>query len=263
MFQYLVLSLNAKKYYQWFCRGIISVCFVHSMAFAVPTIALQPIDNATQKAIKTINPVIKLPQVRPSSKSDCAYKVLTTAYKSIGYDIELVVLTPKKALVESNAGRIDGEVARIAFIEQDYPNLVRVPVTICSMAYKLYSKKSLKLESYQQLNSLRFGIRKGVLYLEKTFRRFKPKSYNSNRQLIELLLQDRLDVITMSENVLRRNTSLSELAKFRKSKLKLPKVPLYHYLHKKNAALLPKITEALKELQQSGFIKEAIKNHQP
>jgi ABC-type amino acid transport substrate-binding protein len=213
---------------------------------------------------KTNEPnTINISQVRKVGKNDCAYKNLTKAYSSIGYQIGFTILPAKRALFESNAGRTDGETARVQYLEKRYPNLVRIPVAICHMHQNLLALKSNKKIESANLEDLTLGIINGGVFVEKEFTQYNPVRAISNKQLVDLLIKGRVDAISMSEATFKKLANSQQaplvmpLARF------TPTVPLFHYLHKKHHTLIPKITAALKQLEDSGFIANTIKNHQP
>ncbi|MGJ8679780.1 MAG: hypothetical protein ACSHXM_05565 [Paraglaciecola sp.] len=206
---------------------------------------------------------IKLSQVRKVGKNDCAFKTLTKAYESIGYQLKFAILPAKRALIESNNGRTDGETARVQFLEQKYPNLIRIPVAICHMHQNLYGLKSNKKLANAKLKDLKLGIINGGVFVEKEFTQFGPTKAINNSQLFNLLIKGRVDLVSMSEKTIVQLATEPQTKLITKFDNYTPTVPLFHYLHKKNKSLIPKITAALRQLEDSGFIAQAIQEHHP
>lgn len=250
---------TVKTFKTLYCRGLNVITFVLlSFSFASTSVDA---NLANPRIIETNK--INVSQVRKVGKNDCAYKNLTKAYGSIGYQLDFTILPAKRALIESNAGRTDGETARVQYLEKRYPNLVRIPVAICHMHQSLLALKSNKKIENANLKDLTLGIMNGGVFVEKEFTQYNPVRAVSNKQLVDLLMKGRVDAISMSEPTFKKQVGSQQasliipLARF------TPTVPLFHYLHKKHHILIPKITAALKQLEGSGFIADAIKNHQP
>jgi polar amino acid transport system substrate-binding protein len=131
------------------------------------------------------------------------------------------------------------------------------------MHQSLLALKSNKKIDKVNLKDLKLGIINGGVFVEKEYTQYNPVRAISNKQLVKLLMKGRVDAISMSEPTFKKLVDSQQaslvipLARF------TPTVPLFHYLHKKHHALIPKITAALKQLEDSGFVADAIKNHQP
>ncbi|MCF2947822.1 transporter substrate-binding domain-containing protein [Paraglaciecola aquimarina] len=209
------------------------------------------------------NNQINLSQVRHVGENDCAYKSLTQAYESIGYQLNFQIMPSKRALVESNAGRTDGETARIQYLEERYPNLVRIPIAICHMHQNLYALKTNASVDRLGIQDIKLGIINGGVFVEKEYTHYNPVRAINNQQLVNLLLKGRVDAISMADKTFLKQVNQEQASLVKTLDRYNPTVPLFHYLHKKHQALIPKITAALKRLEESGFIADAIKNHQP
>ena len=64
--------------------------------------------------------VIVFSALEDSGPQEVAKLVLREAYERIGFTVRFSTLPGERALLESNAGRTDGEVARIGGIEKKY-----------------------------------------------------------------------------------------------------------------------------------------------
>ncbi|MDX1802274.1 MAG: hypothetical protein R3303_15185, partial [Marinobacter sp.] len=56
-----------------------------------------------------------------------AERLLSRAYRELGYTIRLVFMPSRRALMVANSGRVDGELFRVAGVERAFPNLIAVP----------------------------------------------------------------------------------------------------------------------------------------
>lgn len=205
---------------------------------------------------------INLSQVTEVGENDCAYKVLTQAYELIGYRVNFIILPAKRALIESNSGHTDGETARITNLETQYPNLVRVPVAICHMNSNLYRLSTNTYLKDKELSEMVIGIVNGSMFVEAEFVEFNTVAVLNNQQLIRMLLKGRIDAIVVSSNTLSSVLPKAQFDLVTQMEEVNPKIPLFHYLHKKHHYLFEKIHKALLTLENSGFIAEAIRNHE-
>lgn len=73
-------------------------------------------------------------------ESRVSQAVMKEAYKQLDISVSITELPAERALIESNAGRSDGEVNRIDDLEANYPNLVRVPVSVTRIEAVVFSK---------------------------------------------------------------------------------------------------------------------------
>ncbi len=75
-------------------------------------------------------------------------KIPKTAYQKLGITVEINAFPSKRGIYLANDGKlIDGELSRISGIEKDYPNLIKVAVSLAYIDKVVFSKKhSFKIE---------------------------------------------------------------------------------------------------------------------
>lgn len=184
-----------------------------------------------------------------------ASAVLLKAYKKIGIEPEFIYLSLQKSLDMSNAGKTDGEIARIKKITEQYPNLVRVPVVINFVEGIAYSKNSsLKITSWDDLRPYSIAIAKGAKFIETGTEGMNRVMVEGFVEAFELLEQDKVDIV-----VAPKTSGLYIVRKKRFHDISavgsvLQKLDLYHFVHKKNADIVPKLTPVLESMKESGEI---------
>jgi len=196
--------------------------------------------------------------IENSSYATISKLVLKVAYDRLGIEIHVIDLPAERAIVMSNTGRVDGELYRIKNIHHKYKNLIMVPIEIGILEGMAITKnKSLSIDGWDKLSSHRVCIRRGVKFSEEGTRKYKVRPVTFNAQLFDMLAKNRCDVITIARItsiplvvsfVKKNNTQLYERV--------LQTYPLYHYLHKKNAHLLPKLVKVLKNMKKEGLISK-------
>jgi len=190
---------------------------------------------------------------------------LRTVYGKLGMSVDFADLPAERAVVESNAGRADGETARIVGMEASYPNLRRidVPLYVNTNSVFVYGVGKHVPVSLEQLSSLeRVGIVGGWKASEEATAGWKSvvrlTSYGSALQMLKL---GRLDAfLGRSEDTMRamapEGLSLADFP----NKVVL-RFFLFHYLHRKHEALLPVVTSEL--LRMKGKREAVVDNWMP
>lgn len=200
--------------------------------------------------------------------------VYTEAFRQLGYKFSYTLYPLKRSLMESNSGRIGGETARMKFtpgIKKTYPNLIQVEETIWESVVSVYSDNpDISIDGWDSLKNyayLGIGYRRGNLFAEMMLKQkgFSPKHLIETtdvKQGLRMLASGRigifLDADAVIEGTLREN-------EFRGSTIEkactLDRLPLYPYLHKKYANLVPALGSVLKQMKEDKtfdrFIKQA------
>ncbi len=188
-------------------------------------------------------------------------KLLEKAYARLGISIELQEFPSFRALIKSNTGAVDGELHRIANLEKQYTNLIRVPVSIISSEIVVFSKNHLfVVNGWKSLQSYKIAIIRGTGLVEKQTKAMKPFIGRDYAQILNMLDAGRFQLA-----VLPYLSGLKNLKKLKMNNIqplmpRLAAIPLYHYLHKKHAPLVPKITRVLKTLRKEGKMVSARRN---
>lgn len=188
-----------------------------------------------------------------SSLSHTFKAVLTKAYQHIGYKIVVQHLPGLRAIRLSNSGAVDGELYRIKKINQTFPNLIRVPVAIFAIEFRAFTKGvKFEVDGWESLAPFRVGYLRGTKVVEKNVTGKQVIDSDNYNKLFHLLNNDRLDIV-----VATKDSGLAQLSTFNQHDMNLlsPAImtyPLYHFIHKKNKALLPKITAVLENMKAAG-----------
>lgn len=182
---------------------------------------------------------------------------LKEAYQQLNIDISVEEYPGERSLVAANTGKTDGELGRIAGIEKEYPNLIMVPVPILRLSISAFSNKQISIANKDDLKKYRIGFVAGTKIVENMTNEVPHRMRVSRPdQLFQMLLLNRIDVaIDMTEDGL-------VLMKSDKYKMIKPVSPIleqgdvFHYLNKKHADIVPKITSVLKNMADKGILKQ-------
>lgn len=180
--------------------------------------------------------------------------ILRKAYARLGIVVVLKAMPGNRALTESNLGFLDGELHRIAGLENDFINLVQVPVAINRIeGVAVTCAPAVVLKNKQDIAQHHVGIESGVQYAEDLVSDIRQVSqHTSMDMLFDRLIAGRLDVIITEPEIVeaqRRRTGKTCLTIFDPP---LMTVPLFHYLHKQHKHIVPALTRILERMRDSG-----------
>jgi polar amino acid transport system substrate-binding protein len=225
----------------WLCAGLLLFATFGSSVFAQQTLQFSkpgPLDYSAQ----------------------ISEDILREAYARIGIRVATDEFPGERALIMSNSGNTDGEVNRIRGISRKYPNLRIIPVAINSIEGLAFAiSPNITIRKWQDLQPYIVGLRIGAKYAEYGTAGMKVTAVATNDQVFDMLDQRRTDVAisTRIEGVL--TIKKLGLTGIRPMEPPLVTLKLFHFLHKKHLALVPRITLVLEEMAKEGRIK-AIKD---
>lgn len=172
------------------------------------------------------------------------------AYQQAGYQMKLVVMPLERSAYESNKGKLlDAELSRTAEAAELLPNMIRVKVAIGTVRITAYSRNpAIKISSWQDLSKWRVDVLRGM-YLAKL--KMQGQDYtevNTIDQAMQRLLSDRTDIaVVLGDEMdwLLQQQAGTDIAALQPD---LAKVPIFHYVHERHAALVAPLEAALREL---------------
>ncbi len=184
------------------------------------------------------------------------------AGRRIGYQIDLLPLPTPRATAMSDKGEVDGELNRVADYASAHPNLLRVSPSHFSVNFIAFGRESVEVgNGWPALaaNGLRVEYVRGCKKCETELPKVVPPErlagVNSLLLALRKLQADRSDVVIDIENEIE---SVIALPEFAGSKMKkrgvMESVEMHAYLHKKNAALVPKLAAALAAMKREGLL---------
>ena len=176
------------------------------------------------------------------------------AFRRAGVELKLVRLPAERGLLNANAGIEDGDLSRIAGLEAQYPNLVRVPEKLLDIEFTAFSKNPALPGRLEVLRTHPAGYIKGWKIFEKLFAG-APNVVTAGdpEQMFRQLELDRIDVALYAHwqgLSLIRHQGLKGVHALEPP---LAKRELFIYLHNRHAALVPKLAEALREIKAEGL----------
>jgi len=175
-------------------------------------------------------------------------------FRRIGVKVILNFNPSERVLYNANVGIDDGILTRVGGIEKKYTNLVPLNESLFTADYVAFShNKNIKISGWNSLAPLNIGIITGWKLLERNITSAKSLiRVKSAKQLFALLGSGRVDVIVFSRFPglqMIRDQGLTGVTALEPP---LAQRKRFFYLNKKNKALVPRATKALKAMKADG-----------
>ncbi len=194
-------------------------------------------------------------------------RILTEAYGRIGIEIETRIFTGPRSLSMANRGSIDGELFRGDLDKDKFHNLIRIPVPILYGELVVFTKDvEFEVMGWESLKPYVIGIYSGLTGAETGTKGMRVEPVATVEQLFKKLAAGRNDIVVFPrdqgmdtlKSLMTLNPEGIDLQTLQKIRVLEPPIHLevlYHTLHKKHAALVPKITAVLQEMTDEGLIQ--------
>lgn len=180
--------------------------------------------------------------------------VAAEAFRRAGLGLRLVEIPSERGLRLANEGTADGDLGRIEGMEQQYPNLVRVPESFVRLEFAAFAKDPAVPPRLESLRSRRVGIVRGWKVYEDALSG-APDVVRADdpSQLFLLLQKDRIEVA-----LYERWMGLALLQKQGETRVRPLQPPLavrdlFVYLNRRHAARAAPIAAALRAMKAEGF----------
>jgi len=185
-----------------------------------------------------------------------SFRVLKEAYSRIGVEVKAKRLPAARSLEMAEDGEVDGEVNRIKAIDEQYPHLMRIDVPVNRLeGVVLTCNTSLAHVTPEAIGKLHLGIKIGNRYAEMLTQGMPDVTrLPREEKLMALLLEGRLDALLVDRAWAETEMAKPDMDCLRVNEPPLVVVPLYHYLNRRHAALVPLITAELRAMRESGEI---------
>jgi polar amino acid transport system substrate-binding protein len=182
-------------------------------------------------------------------------QLIKAIFQEVGLEAELLIYptATERGMLNANEGIDDGLAMRVAGLEKQYPNLIRVPEEIAVNDFVALTRKHrFETSSWDALKPYVVSYIIGWKVFEQNVPKGKELTLvRDAEQLFTLLAKDRADVALYERWQGVAQTRAMGL-KVQVLEPPLVRTSMYMYLHKKHAALVPRIAQALVKLKQNG-----------
>lgn len=195
-----------------------------------------------------------------------AATIISLAYCRLGIKVNLQGVPSKRGLLLSNSGQLDGEVIRVAAIDQQYPNLMAVPVRLFEMQGVAFTHNGAT--NFDDINAIlryRVALENGIFW-EDDFAKgplLQLTRVDSIEKQFKLLKMGRVDYIlasrTSAEHVISHKFSDFNIVAVEPE---INNTYLFHYLNKKHQWLIPLVEQQLEKMRKSGELERIWRKNQ-
>lgn len=190
-------------------------------------------------------------------------QLIATLFREIGREGEVIIYptATERGMLNANEGVDDGLAMRVAGLEKQYPNLIRVPEPVAVNDFVAYTTgRRFATDNWAALSPYIVTYIIGWKVFEQNLPQGKEITLVRDAdQLFRLLTTQRADVALYER--------WQGLAKTRAMGIRvqvleppLVRTNMYIYLHKKHAALVPQVAEALARLKRDGTYQRIFDN---
>ncbi len=178
--------------------------------------------------------------------------LMREAYQQLGYQMELVVMPLQRSAYESNKGQLlDAELSRTAQAAAILPNMIRVKVPLGQVRITAFSRDpAIKIKDWQSLKTWRVDVLRGLYLATLNMSGQHYTEVNSIEQAMQRLLSGRADIAVLLGDETQWYLQQKQQPQLYALTPDLAKAELYHYVHERHAAVVPKLEAALSLLTQ-------------
>lgn len=182
-------------------------------------------------------------------------QMVRVVFREVGLDAELLIYptATERGMLNANEGVDDGLAMRVAGLEKQYPNLIRVPEPIAINDFvALTSRLRFATNNWDSLQPYVVGYIIGWKVFEQNVPTGRQLTLVRDAdQLFNLLANGRVDVALYERwQGLARARAMG--LQVQAMEPPLVRTPMYIYLHKKHAELVPRVAQALVKLKRNG-----------
>lgn len=184
--------------------------------------------------------------------------IVIEAYKRIGIEAQVDHHPWARALELSSSGDTDGELHRVKAISSKFESLIIVNEPVLYIDFVAFAKqdKNIFIKKWEDLKPYTFTYVRGIKLIESNTQEMNVEPVRDFKTALKLLELDRVDVVLDTYYNAIKEIELGGYTNFQLSSDYLARIPLYHFVHKRNAHLVPKLEEALREMKKEGIIKK-------
>ena len=187
------------------------------------------------------------------------WKAAEAAFQRIGVTAVIREVSPERSAVLANEGRTDGDVGRSSGLDKTYPNLVQVPEPIYQYVPTAFSYKRFDVAgSWDSLRSHTVCIRRGLRQTDQRTKDLTRQVLADEATMLRMLAAGGCDVAIMERNNALARAAMAAEPPLLRLLPPMEVMPLYIYLHKSHAGLVPKLSAALRQMRADGTMHKLL-----
>lgn len=190
-----------------------------------------------------------------SMVSDVCERVMVEAGRRTGISMSFRRLPLARSLAMADAGDIDGDVCRGTHAIDGHPNLVIVPTTVAVQTLALYTREpDVTRRTAEDMRRLRLAYPRGSHAAEASTRGLN-RTAAPNVAAALSMLGNRVDAALLQHDIAEE--AIERLPNGQVLRWPRPWVssPLHFVLHRRHAALVPRLDAALQAMHKEGVLE--------
>jgi polar amino acid transport system substrate-binding protein len=187
------------------------------------------------------------------------WKAAEIAFQRAGVTAVIREVSPERSAVLANEGTTDGDVGRSSGLEKNFPNLIQVPEPVYQYAPTAFSYKRFDVSGgWDSLRSHTICIRRGLRQTDQRTKDLARQVLADEAAMLRMLAAGGCDVAIMERNNALARAAMTAEPPLLRLLPPMEVMPLYIYLHKSHAALVPKVAAALKQMRADGTMHKLL-----
>lgn len=179
-----------------------------------------------------------------------AWQTVEAAARRAGIGVRVRDLPAERGMVLVNEGQLDGAIGRTMLAASSYPNLVAVPEPIFHYAPTAYAYKRFDVsKGWKSLRGHTLCMRRGYNFTEQRTAGLPRQRLDNDASLLRMLKAGGCDIAILGRSNKEVRTMQAHDPDLLQLLPPLEEVPLYLFLHKRHAALAPRLAEALRQVK--------------
>ena len=237
--------------------------FLRYPLYILLLISLQSITALAEPTLTLVTGDITVGLYHTPEKTGLVDEVLEVALQRIGYEFDVRIVPTERSLKMAELGIADGELLRTRAIENNFPSLLRVPEPLVESEFVVFSREPVDLmEGWGALAGKSVGVVIGMKIIENNVpENALVAKVVGEEQLFSMLQKQRIDYAVFVRGLGEYYLNNKDIRGFVINEIVLEKVPAYIYLHPKHAALVPRLTKALKDMKQDGEFEKIVERY--
>lgn len=187
------------------------------------------------------------------------WKAAEVAFQRAGVTAVVREVSPERSAVLANEGTTDGDVGRSSGLEKSFPNLVQVPEPIYQYAPTAFAYKRYDVAGgWESLRPHAICIRRGLRQTDQRTKDMKRQILADEATMLRMLAAGGCEIAIMERNNALARAAMAADPPLLRLLPPMEVMPLYIYLHKTHAALVPKVAAALKQMRADGTMHKLL-----
>ena len=183
-----------------------------------------------------------------SAVLDPCYHIVTQAYEMLQIAVRVDEFPGRRSLQVAKNGIADAEMCRIALVENEFPELLRVDPPLMQIELVAVTRHNMaRISDVAQLMGMNVGSIRGMMAAEMVLQDLDVQYLSQGKQLLRALQGGLLDVLILTRKDAERYTAQGLMDGNKIHPGSLYQLKLYHYIHRRHSHLKLRLGLAIRQ----------------